>query len=74
MDRGAWWATYSPWGHKESDTTERLNFHFRFHNGKEYEKESQVIYKKRNISAITNCVQKGGGIQTTHMRIDYTST
>ena len=23
MDRGAWWAT-SPWGHKESDTTEQL--------------------------------------------------
>ena len=23
MDRGAWWATV-PWGHKESDTTERL--------------------------------------------------
>ena len=22
MDRGACWATYSPWGHKESDTTE----------------------------------------------------
>ena len=22
MDRGAWWA--SPWGHKKSDTTERL--------------------------------------------------
>ena len=22
MDRGAWWATYSPRGHKESDTTE----------------------------------------------------
>ena len=22
MDRGAWWATYSPWGHKESDMTE----------------------------------------------------
>ena len=22
MDRGAWWATYSPWGCKESDTTE----------------------------------------------------
>ena len=22
MDGGAWWATYSPWGHKESDTTE----------------------------------------------------
>ena len=20
-DRGDWWATYSPWGHKELDTT-----------------------------------------------------
>jgi len=25
MDRGAWKATYSPWGRKEWDTTERLN-------------------------------------------------
>ena len=25
MDRGAWQATYSPWGHKESDMTERLS-------------------------------------------------
>ena len=24
MDRGARWATVSPWGHKESDTTEQL--------------------------------------------------
>ena len=24
MDRGAWWTTYSPWGPKESDTTEWL--------------------------------------------------
>ena len=22
MDRGAWWATYSPWSHKDLDTTE----------------------------------------------------
>ena len=22
MDGGPWWATYSPWGHKEVDTTE----------------------------------------------------
>ena len=21
MDRGGWWATYSPWGHTESDMT-----------------------------------------------------
>ena len=27
IDRGAWWATYSPWGHKESDMTERLSIH-----------------------------------------------
>ena len=26
MDREAWRATYSPWGHKESDTTEWLNW------------------------------------------------
>ena len=25
VDGGAWWAN-SPWGHKESDTTERLDF------------------------------------------------
>ena len=24
MDRGAWWATVSPWAHKESETTEQL--------------------------------------------------
>ena len=27
MDRGAW-ATYSPWGHKESDTTEQVTLTF----------------------------------------------
>ena len=25
--RGAWQATYSPWGHKESDMTEQLRTH-----------------------------------------------
>ena len=29
VDREAWQAT-SPWGRKESDTTERLHFHFLF--------------------------------------------
>ena len=24
VDRGTWWATYSPWGRKELDMTERL--------------------------------------------------
>ena len=27
MDRRACWATYSPWGHKESDTPEQLSTH-----------------------------------------------
>ena len=31
MDRGAWWAACSPWGHEELDTNERLHFHFHFH-------------------------------------------
>ena len=25
MDRGAWQAIYSPWGHKESDMSEQLS-------------------------------------------------
>ena len=28
MDEGVWWATYSPWGPKVSDTNKRLHFHF----------------------------------------------
>ena len=28
MGRGAWQATYSPWGHKESDMTKQLHFIF----------------------------------------------
>ena len=31
MDRGAWQATYSPWGHKELDTTEQRNHHHGIH-------------------------------------------
>ena len=27
MDTGAWWATYSPWGCRELDTTERLSIY-----------------------------------------------
>ena len=30
MDGGAWWATFNPRDHKESDTTERLHLHFLF--------------------------------------------
>ena len=30
MDRGAWQTTYSPWGLKESDTTEQLTLSLSF--------------------------------------------
>ena len=30
MDRGAWQAPYSPWGHKESDTAERRSLSLSF--------------------------------------------
>ena len=30
MDRKAWSAVCSPWGHKESDTTETLNIKYLF--------------------------------------------
>ena len=31
MDRGAWWAAYSPWGHKELNRTERLTLSLSLH-------------------------------------------
>ena len=35
MDGGAWWAGgLQSWGRKESDTTERLHFHFQSQEGK----------------------------------------
>ena len=33
MDRGAWQATVSPRGRKESDSTERLHLHFHWEEG-----------------------------------------
>ena len=33
MDRGAWQATYSSWGHRESDTTEQLTVSAQFLTG-----------------------------------------
>ena len=32
VDGGVWEAVVSPWGHKESDTTEQLHFHSMVHN------------------------------------------
>ena len=39
---------YSPWGHKESDTNERLQFQFHFAPwNKRYDQTSQYIKKQR---------------------------
>jgi len=45
MDRGAWWAT--SWGHRESDTTERLTYTHGDKSGKNGE-----IKKKKIIGRI----------------------
>ena len=44
MDRGTWQATYSPWGCKESDTTEQLSTFFNpFKKKKKKTHEAQVM-------------------------------
>ena len=43
MDRGAWQASYSLWGHKESDTTEQLTHTLMRHNIKKVGPSSVLI-------------------------------
>ena len=47
MDWGAWWATYSPWGHKEVDTTEWLTHHTCHCSSKikRREKQKRIIWR-----------------------------
>ena len=40
MEGGAWQATYSPWGHKES---EQLHFHFTFMHRKTWKEKHELI-------------------------------
>ena len=48
MDRGAWWATVSPWGHKESDMTEQLNHHHHHHKTSKLLHIIRLIITKMN--------------------------
>ena len=48
MDRGAW-EGYSPWGHKESDTTERLSLHFKEGFYIMYNKHEKYLEKYHSI-------------------------
>ena len=60
MDRGAWRATYSPWGHKELETTEATNTHTHTHtqiiSGQKclksmWEEKILTIYGRRKMLA-----------------------
>ena len=60
MDRGAWRATYSPWGHKDLETTEATNTHTYTHtqiiSGQKclksmWEEKILTIYGRRKMLA-----------------------
>ena len=61
MDRGAWGFTgYSLWDHKESDTTERLDFLLHFHfqwqiDGETMETVRDFIFLGSRITADGGC-------------------
>ena len=50
MDRGAWWATVSPWGCKESDSTEQLTLSL-FLWG-------LLIHQRPTLRSLTTCVEE----------------
>ena len=66
MDREAWHAACSPWGHKESDMTERLNWTERHRNEEnswnpdEFINQTWYIYASRLILTL---IHFGMGIQ-----------
>ena len=50
---------YSPWGHKESDTTERLHFHIHFHYS---DRACQVVQWVKNPPANSGDVSSVPGL------------
>ena len=61
MDGGAWWATYSPRGRKELDTTERLHFHFSLSLWVQI--GCTGVGKRKKQSGIKGCVSESEGRQ-----------
>ena len=54
LDRGAWWATvHSPWGHKESDTTELLSTSHR-----KFSRRAEVVFLSSCTSESLSVVLK----------------
>ena len=47
---GEFHGLYSPWGHKESDTTERLHFHFSQDIKLMYRKSVALLYTSNELS------------------------
>ena len=65
MDRRAWWATKSPWGHKESGTTERLSMHAQRNQMVLRSKQTKV---SKGLSPLTSlvtgdCTPPSGGLR-----------
>ena len=58
MDGGAWWTTYSPRGRKESDTTERLHFHFHRHFQGTQGLKINLFYLGVQLNLATLCVRR----------------
>ena len=64
MDRGVWWATNSPWGHKELDTTDQLHFHCRragFPGGSDSKESAHSVGDLNSIPGLGSSPGKGNG-------------
>ena len=58
MDKGAWQATYSPWGHKESDTTKQLTLPLSLPRMMKKQPTKKKKKKKKKKQPSTNTVKK----------------
>ena len=52
---------YSPWGHKESDTTERLHFHFGFPSGSDGKGSACNVGDPGSIPGLERSPGEGNG-------------
>ena len=60
MDQGAWWGGHSPWGCRESDTTEPLSMHAHI----------KTNSRMRNTNYV-RMVASGGGKDTERKKLEF---